>query len=108
MKAWLQDKLEGVKKLRLAEVADPVAGPGGAVVSVLIAALNPADAYLAIGQYPTKASFPHILGRDAIGVIETIGDGVVGFRPGDRVILLRSEVGVNRPGTFAQKVAVPA
>jgi NADPH2:quinone reductase len=107
MKAWLLDKLEGVKSLRLAEVPQPTPGPGEAVVSVLLAGLNPADAYLAIGQYPTKAAFPHILGRDAIGVVETVGEGVTSFKPGDRVILLRSDVGVNRPGTFAQRVAVP-
>jgi NADPH2:quinone reductase len=107
MKAWLLDKLEGVKSLRLTVVPEPTPGPGEAVVSVLLAGLNPADAYLAVGQYPTKATFPHILGRDAIGIVASVGEGVTSFKPADRVILLRSDVGVNRPGTFAQRVAVP-
>jgi NADPH2:quinone reductase len=107
MKSWLLDKLEGVKNLRLDDVPEPTAGPGEAVISVLLAGLNPADAYLAIGQYPTKATMPHILGRDAIGIVAGVGEGVTDFRPGDRVIVLRSEAGVNRQGTFAQRVAVP-
>ena len=107
MKAWLLDNLDGVNGLRLAEVPEPTPGTGEAVVSVLLAGLNPADAYLAIGQYPTKAVMPHTLGRDGIGIIESIGDGVTNFRPGDRVIALRSEIGVNRPGTFAERAAVP-
>jgi NADPH2:quinone reductase len=107
MKAWLLDKLEGVQSLRLAEVPKPTPAPGEAVVSVLLAGLNPADAYLAIGQYPTKATMPHTLGRDGIGIVASVGAGVTSFRPGDRVIALRSEIGVNRPGTFAERVAVP-
>ncbi len=107
MKAWLLDKLQGVDKLRLCEVADPTPAAGEALLRVLLAGLNPADNYLAIGQYPTKAAFPHILGRDAIGVIEQVGEGVTQFKVGDRVILLRSEAGVNRAGTFAEKVTVP-
>jgi NADPH2:quinone reductase len=107
MKAWLLDKLEGVQKLRLAEVPEPTARSGEVVVSVLLAGLNPADAYLAIGQYPTKAAMPHVLGRDAIGIVQRVGESVTTFRPGDRVVLLRSEIGVNRPGTFAERVAVP-
>jgi len=37
-----------------------------------------------------------------------VGPGVADFKVGDRAILLRSEIGVNRWGTFAEKVAVPA
>jgi NADPH2:quinone reductase len=107
MKAWLLDKLDGVENLRLGEVPEPVPGNGEALIALTLAGLNPADRYLAKGEYPAKPMMPHILGRDGLGTIEKIGSGVIGFRPGDRVIVLRSEVGVNRPGTFAQKVVVP-
>jgi NADPH2:quinone reductase len=106
MKAWLLDQMTGIESLRLAETADPVAGGGEAVVAVVLAGLNPADQYMAKGEYPGKPVMPHILGRDGLGVIESIGDGVHGFRIGDRVIVLRSEMGVTRPGAFAEKVAV--
>jgi NADPH2:quinone reductase len=91
----------------LAEVPDPAPGAGEALIAVSLAGLNPADRYLAKGEYPAKPAMPHILGRDGLGVVEKVGDGVIGLKPGDRVILLRSEVGVNRPGTFAGKATVP-
>jgi NADPH2:quinone reductase len=72
MKAWLLDKLEGIANLRMGEVPDPVAARGEAVVSILFAGLNPADRYLAMGQYPAKPVMPHILGRDGIGVIDSV------------------------------------
>jgi NADPH2:quinone reductase len=108
MKAWLIDDFTGIDHLRLTDVPDPVPQPGEAILGVHYAALNPADRYLAEGQYPAKPSLPHILGRDAIGAVAKVSSGVSGLRVGDRRAVLRGEVGVNRPGTFAQRVAVPA
>lgn len=108
MKAWLINGYDGIDKLRLGEIADPVAKEGEAVLRVHFAALNPADYYLAEGQYPAKPTFPHILGRDGIGTVEAVGPGVSNLRPGDLRIILRGDTGVDLPGTFAQKVAVPA
>lgn len=108
MKAWLLDRLSGIKTTHLAEVPDPTAGPGEVIVRVEYAGLNPADAYLAEGQYPARPSFPHILGRDAVGSVQSVGEGVANVRVGQKVVVMRSEVGVNRPGTLAQQVAVPA
>ncbi len=108
MKAWLLDDFTGLGALRLAEVPDPVPSPGEAVLQVHLAALNPADRYLAQRQYPAKPSLPHILGRDGMGTVRQLGGsgtGKVGL--GDRRAILRGEVGGNRPGTFAQQVAVP-
>jgi NADPH2:quinone reductase len=107
MKAWLLDSLSGIDSLRLADIPDPVAGPGQVVLDILYAGLNPADKYLSIGQYPAKPAFPHILGRDGIGVISSIGPGVTGFSPGQKCLVLRGPVGVSAPGTFAEKTAVP-
>lgn len=107
MKAWLLDSPGGLDRLRLTETPDPVAKSGEAIVKIRYAALNPADRYLAEGQYPARPAFPHILGRDGIGIIESVADGVREFSPGQKVLILRSEIGVNRPGTFAEKVAVP-
>jgi NADPH2:quinone reductase len=108
MKAWLIDDLKsGVGQLRIGTVMDPVPEPGEAVVDVRYAALNPADRYLSEGQYPAKPSVPHILGRDAVGTVREVATDVQGFKPGDRVLLLRSEIGVSKPGTFAERFAVP-
>jgi NADPH2:quinone reductase len=107
MKAWLLDELKGIGTLRLAEVADSVPKSGEVVLQLHYAALNPADRYLAEGQYPAKPTFPHILGRDGVGTVTAVGPGVNGVKAGDVRALLRGDVGVNRAGTFAEKVAVP-
>jgi NADPH2:quinone reductase len=107
MKAWLLKDFKGIDQLHLQEVTDPVPSNGEAVLAVQFSALNPADRHLAEGQYPAHPALPHILGRDGIGTISGVGADVKQFKVGDRAIILRSEIGVSRAGTFAEKVAVP-
>ncbi len=107
MRAWLLDDLVGIGGLRLADVADPAPQEDEVILKVHFAGLNPADRYLAERQYPAKPSLPHILGRDGMGTVAQLGPGVTTVRVGDRRAILRGDVGGNRPGTFAQSVAVP-
>ncbi len=102
------DSYEGVEKLRLAEVPDPQPGPGQALLRMRIAALNPADAFLALGQYPAKPPLPHILGRDGVGQVLAIGSGVSNVAVGDAVGILRCDAGVETWGTLAEKTVVGA
>lgn len=108
MKAWLLDAQTGLSALRIADVPDPVPGPGEVLLKVHLASLNPADRYLAEAAYPAKPTFPHILGRDAVGTVLSVGDGVSSAKPGDVRAILRGEAGVSKPGTFAEKTVVPA
>ncbi|HEY2382293.1 MAG TPA: zinc-binding alcohol dehydrogenase family protein [Terriglobia bacterium] len=108
MRAWIIDRFEGINKMQLTEVADPVPAPGEVLLRVRYAALNPADRYLAEGQYPAKPSLPHILGRDGTGTVAGITDGVKDHPMGATRAILRGETGVTRWGTFAELVAVPA
>ena len=98
--------MEGIDHLRLADVPDPQPAAREVVLDVLYAALNPADRYLAEAQYPAKPPLPHILGRDGVGVVRSVGPGVTAFRAGDTCVVLRGHTGVDRAGTFAQQVAV--
>jgi NADPH2:quinone reductase len=107
MKAWLLESLGGLDKLKLGEVPDPKPAANEVVLRTHYAALNPADRYLAEAQYPARPSFPHILGRDGVGDVIGVGPDVPNWKIGDRALLLRSEVGVHRPGTLAERVAVP-
>ena len=107
MKAWLLDSLTGLTRLRLGDAPEPTPQPGEAILQLHYAALNPADRYLAEGQYPAKPSLPHILGRDGMGTIANINGDSSGLRVGQPMAILRGAVGVERAGTFAQKVAVP-
>jgi NADPH2:quinone reductase len=107
VKAWILNDLAGVSGLHLREVPDPVIQPGEALLELRFAALNPADRYLAEGQYPARPALPHILGRDGIGTVVELGREVADIHVGDRRSILRGEVGVSRAGTFAQRVSVP-
>ena len=102
------DGFKGIGGLRLGEVSDPIPQPGEVILQIHYAALNPADRYLAENLYPAKPRLPHILGRDGMGTVVEAGSKVEGIRVGDRRAIVRGEVGGNRPGTFAERVAVPA
>jgi len=108
MRAWLIDDLNGIGGLRLAAVPDPVPQRDEVILQLHYAALNPADRYLAESMYPAKPPLPHILGRDGLGTVVEVSNGVQVVRVGDRRAILRGDLGGNRPGTFAQRVAVPA
>ena len=108
MRAWLMDGFDGVEKLRLAETAEPQAGPGEVLLRVRFVALNPADAFLARGMYPAKPKFPHILGRDAVGEVVAAGPGVAWPKIGESVGILRCDVGVSVRGALAEFVVAPA
>lgn len=107
MKAWILPEPTGIDALQLVDVPEPLPEAGEAVIELDFASLNPADRYLAENAYAAKPNWPHILGRDGIGTVVAVGKGVTDLKVGDRRVILRSQVGVNRPGTFAQRVAVP-
>ena len=58
MRAWLMDSYEGIEKLRIGDVAGPQPGAGQVLLRMKVAALNPADAFLAKGLYPAKPPLP--------------------------------------------------
>ena len=108
MRAWLMDSYEGVEKLRLADAPDPRCGPGQVLLRMRFAALNPADAFLAQGQYPARPPLPHVLGRDGVGEVLEVGQGVENVRVGQTLGILRCDVGVTVWGTLAERTVVPA
>ena len=108
MRAWLLDSFNGIENLRLAEVPDPEPGPGEVLLKIRYAGLNPADAFLAQAMYPAKPPMPHILGRDGVGDVLAVGEGVTEVHPGDTVGILRCHAGVETWGTLAEKTVVPA
>lgn len=108
MRAWLMDTYDGIEKLRLAEVEDPRPGPGQILLRMKLAALNPADAFLAQALYPTRPQMPHVLGRDGVGEVVAVGPGVDSARAGDTVGVLCGSTGVESWGTLAEKAVVPS
>lgn len=108
MRAWLLDELGGIGKLRLADAPQPTPGDDEVVLRVHYAALNPADRYLAERLYPANPLLPHVLGRDGMGTVVEVGGKVTDVKVGQKYSVVRGEAGVNRWGTFAECVALPA
>jgi NADPH2:quinone reductase len=72
--------------LVLADIPDPVAGPGEIVAEVVAVGLNFFDTLIVAGKYQTKPPFPFSPGGEFAGVVESVGAGVAAFAPGDRVM----------------------
>jgi NADPH2:quinone reductase len=108
MRAWLLDSFHGIENLRLGETDPPPCAAGEVLLRLRFAALTPADAFLAQAMYPAKPPLPHVLGRDGVGEVLAVGEGVASPRVGEIVGILRCEAGVERWGTLAEQVAVPA
>lgn len=65
------------------EVPDP--GPGEAVVRVLACGVCHTDLHYREGGI--GEDFPYLLGHEAAGIVEEVGDGVTQVAPGDYVVL---------------------
>lgn len=71
-------------KLVLEDIAQPEPGEGEVVVLQTAVGVNYHDVYVRSGLYKTLG-LPGIPGCEATGVIESVGKGVQGLKPGDRI-----------------------
>ncbi|HEY7430314.1 MAG TPA: DUF1275 family protein [Streptosporangiaceae bacterium] len=86
MRAVIVSQFGGPEQLRLADVADPVPGQGQVRIAVHTAGVNPVDPFNRADGSWAGLRVPCILGYDIAGVVDSVGPGVTGWRPGDRVI----------------------
>lgn len=87
MKAAFFRRHGGPEVLEIGEAPEPVAAEGTVVVRVAAVSLNHLDLWTRRGIPGLDLELPHIGGSDATGVIETVGPGVEGWKPGDRVVI---------------------
>jgi len=84
------------------QVSDPSPEPGQVLVDIHAIGLNFPDVLMLEGKYQNRPSeLPFVPGRDASGLVIDVGDGVTGFKPGDKVLVQVFS------GAFAEKVAAP-
>ena len=102
MRALAYDPSSDPPRLWLAEVPDPVPGPGEVLVRVRATALNRADLLQVRGGYPPPAGESAIPGLECSGEVLAVSEGASRWRPGQRVMALLAG------GGHAERVAVPA
>jgi NADPH:quinone reductase-like Zn-dependent oxidoreductase len=84
------------------EVRMAAPGRGEVRLRVLAAGVNFADLLMRVGLYGTVPPRPFSPGFEVAGEIEAVGDGVTGWRAGERVVALL------RHGGYAHHALVPA
>ena len=94
MNALLCQAFGPISELRLQQVPDPEPGPGQVVVRVRACSLNFPDALIVQGLYQVKPTLPFSPGAEFAGVVERVGPGVDGLRPGDAVVAFAGHGGL--------------
>jgi NADPH2:quinone reductase len=90
----------GPEVLEVVDLPVPSPGPGQILVRHQAVGLNFIDTYHRSGLYPMK--MPAVLGLEAAGVVEALGEGVTRFKAGDRVAYNGTL------GAYAEAAVVPA
>ena len=75
----------GPNQIRLEEVPKPHPGPGEAVIKITLTTICGTDIHILRGEYPVKKGL--VIGHEPVGVIEELGEGVIGYEIGDRVLV---------------------
>lgn len=85
MKAIIVNEFGGPEVLRLGETETPRPEGTQVLVRVHAAGVNPVDTYIRSGIHAVKPKLPYTPGKDAAGIVESVGDAVTRFKAGDRV-----------------------
>ena len=80
--------------------------PGEVLVKVLFSSLNYKDALSATGNKGVTRKYPHTPGIDAAGIVEDSQSPE--FGPGDAVVVIGYDLGMNTPGGYGEFIRVPA
>jgi zinc-binding alcohol dehydrogenase family protein len=78
------------------ELPDPVPGPRDLLVRVHAVSVNPVDTKV---RRSSAVTAPRVLGWDAAGIVESVGEEVTAFKQGDEVYYAGS---LMRPGSYSE------
>jgi len=101
MKAIRIEKTGGPEVLEFKDFDLPAPGPGQVRVKHTAIGVNFIDIYHRSGLYPLP--MPSGLGSEAAGVVEAVGEGVTGYKTGDRVGYCTGAI-----GSYAEAINVAA
>ena len=84
------------------QLPDPKPGPGQVSLNIIAAGVNFPDVLIIQGKYQSKPELPFTPGSELSGTVRAVGEGVTGFKEGDKVIAFTAH------GAFAEQIVVPA
>jgi len=87
MKALLSRQPGGPDTLVLEDIAEPIAGAGEVRIAVRACGVNFPDLLIIQDLYQFKPPRPFSPGSEVAGVVDSVGEGVLNVRVGDRVAL---------------------
>lgn len=102
MRAAICERFGDPSGLEVRHVDPSPCGPGKVRVHIWAAGLNYVDALFVQGRYQIRPPLPFVPGSELAGEVTEVGDGVEGWRIGDRVM---ASVGL---GGFADEIVVDA
>ena len=76
--------------LTVADLPTPEPGPSEVLVRMRVRPINPSDLYTIRGTYGIKPSLPATPGLEGMGVIERLGEDVLQWQEGQRVVPLQA------------------
>lgn len=93
MKAIVIHEYGEPEVMKLEDVPTPEATGSQVLVRIEAAGVNPVDTYLRTGNHAHAPNLPYTPGKDAAGIIESVGEGVSKFKTGDCVYTADSITG---------------
>ena len=106
MKAMLMTAPGGPEVLQIADLPLPeLPSPAHLLVRLKAAGVNPIDTKLRKNGTYFPDKMPTVLGCDGAGVVESIGNAVTRFKPGDEVYFFNGGIG-GEQGNYAEYAAV--
>jgi len=102
MRAAVVESFGAFDRIKVREIEAPAPARGEIVIRVTVAGVNFADGGMASGRAARKQP-PFVPGVEAAGVVEAVGEGVSGWRPGDRALFWDP-----MPCAFAEAASVAA
>ena len=88
MKAITLRDFGGPEMMQYSDIDTPTADAGQLLIRVHATSVNRPDVIQRQGNYPPPPGDSEVLGLEVAGVVESIGDDITRFSPGDRVIAL--------------------
>ena len=85
MQTMKANVFRGPNKIGIEEVPRPGAGFGEAVIRITLTTICGTDLHILRGEYPVKPGL--VIGHEPVGVIEELGEGLSGYKIGDRVMV---------------------